>query len=80
MHCEASIRAGLVRVETECRVLRGHCDDVFYVSKYAYVCACSGKGSLKIPTGTFGVTCEEGFQNKIVFFESFSCVFKTPTS
>lgn len=51
-----------------------------YVCKYAYVCARFGKGSLKIPTGSFGVTCEEGFQNKIVFFESFSCVFKTPTS
>lgn len=80
MHCEASVRIGLVRVEKECRVVCEHCGDIFYVSKYACVCALFGKSSLKIPTSSFGVICEEGFLNKIVLLESFSCVSKTPTS
>lgn len=56
------------------------CGDVFYVSSYTYVCADFGRSSLKIPTGGFGVTYKEGFQNKIVLLQLFSCVFKTLTS
>ena len=60
--------------------LSEHCGDVFYVSKYAYVCAIFGKSCLKTPAGSFGVTWEEDFRNKVVWLKSLSFVFKTPTS